>query len=416
MKSQSILILFSDAFPFDIREPHLTDEVDYLFNSFERVYIFSTHPNTHILFSLPSNVKVYSVTVSIHLINKLKSLQYIFSDIFLKEYSFVKDRLNSQFSFKKIKIFLAEFCKAQILYKTVDSKLKHEFQDKNQIYIYSFWNNYKAIAAALIKEKHPSVKAFSRAHGWDVYFERHRENYLPGKSFLLEKLDAIYYVSANGLQYSLKIFGKSPNLKLSRMGSFNNFQPKIDKTRDPFHIVSCSNLIPLKRVDLIIQALSILNDEYKISWTHIGDGSLMDSLNIRAKELLSAKKNLSFCFLGFISKKEVKEYYNNNTINLFINVSTTEGLPVSIMEAMSFSIPVIATNVGGSSEIVIDKKNGTLLNENANPEEIAKSIENYIEMDENQYFLMCNAAYSTWKEKFNAEKNYSDFIQEIFSL
>ena len=46
------------------------------------------------------------------------------------------------------------------------------------------------------------------------------------------------------------------------------------------------------------------------------------------------------------------DYYKNNIIDIFINLSASEGIPVSIMDAISFGIPCIATNVGGTGEIV----------------------------------------------------------------
>ncbi|MFR4320263.1 MAG: glycosyltransferase [Blautia massiliensis (ex Durand et al. 2017)] len=44
-----------------------------------------------------------------------------------------------------------------------------------------------------------------------------------------------------------------------------------------------------------------------------------------------------------------------------MNVSSSEGIPVSIMEATSFGIPGIATDAGGTKEIIRDKENGVLL-------------------------------------------------------
>ena len=57
-------------------------------------------------------------------------------------------------------------------------------------------------------------------------------------------------------------------------------------------------------------------------------------------------------FTGPISNNKVFELYRTTPIDLFINVSKSEGIPVSIMEALSVSIPVLATNCGGIEEIV----------------------------------------------------------------
>lgn len=55
--------------------------------------------------------------------------------------------------------------------------------------------------------------------------------------------------------------------------------------------------------------------------------------------------------------------YSEHPVDVFINLSTNEGVPVSIMEAISFDIPIVATDVGGTSEIVTDET-GILVSSN----------------------------------------------------
>jgi glycosyltransferase involved in cell wall biosynthesis len=69
----------------------------------------------------------------------------------------------------------------------------------------------------------------------------------------------------------------------------------------------------------------------------------------------------------------VPRFYSNNPVDLFLNVSESEGIPVSIMEAMAAGIPVIATDVGGSAEIVDDSV-GTIVPADTTAESLAKSI------------------------------------------
>ena len=65
-------------------------------------------------------------------------------------------------------------------------------------------------------------------------------------------------------------------------------------------------------------------------------------------------------FMGYVPNVEIMQFMEESNVDVFINLSTSEGVPVSIMEAQSYGIPVIATNVGGTGEI-IDKDNGILL-------------------------------------------------------
>ena len=70
-------------------------------------------------------------------------------------------------------------------------------------------------------------------------------------------------------------------------------------------------------------------------------------------EKLGDLKNISFKFIGNITNKKVYELYRKNQIDPLINLSLSEGLPVTFMEAFSFAVPVLAINVGGIKEIII---------------------------------------------------------------
>ena len=85
------------------------------------------------------------------------------------------------------------------------------------------------------------------------------------------------------------------------------------------------------------------------------------------------------------------------------------------MEAMSFGIPVIATDVGGTSEIVNDL-NGYLLKKDISKEFIASKITEFYYLSKGAKKRMRISAFNTWNEKYNSEKNYTQFIEYILSL
>ena len=99
-----------------------------------------------------------------------------------------------------------------------------------------------------------------------------------------------------------------------------------------FRIVSCSNLISIKRVDLLIQSLALV-DDLEVEWVHFGDGALMTELRTLSRQLLGPKPNISYNFRGRVPNWELINYYSENEIDLFITVSKWDGIPVSIMEA-----------------------------------------------------------------------------------
>lgn len=105
--------------------------------------------------------------------------------------------------------------------------------------------------------------------------------------------------------------------------------------------------------------------------------------------------------------------YEKESFDLFVNVSSSEGIPVSIMEAMSFGIPCIATDVGGSGEIVIDRYNGILLKDDFRIQDFIQALDWYLKMDSNTILELRKNVYLSWERKYNAETNYTEFVEEL---
>ena len=182
------------------------------------------------------------------------------------------------------------------------------------------------------------------------------------------------------------------------------------------HVLSCSYIRPDKRLELIISTFSNITD-VTIYWTHIGEGSKAESYRSDIKELAKEKlhSNIHYTFLGDLSNEEVLRYYQSSRVDLFINLSSAEGIPVTIMEAMSFGIPTLATDVGGTREIV-NNENGFLLTANPNVDIVVADIKEFYNSSTEQKNEKSNMAFNTWKQYFDAEFNYSDFYKNICRL
>jgi glycosyltransferase involved in cell wall biosynthesis len=98
----------------------------------------------------------------------------------------------------------------------------------------------------------------------------------------------------------------------------------------------------------------------------VGDGYLRKNLEKKVTEMHLAN---NITFTGF--QENVFTYLKK--MDVFVLPSRTEGTPLSILEAMSVGIPVIATNVGGIPEIVIDNETGLLVSPES-PLDLANSI------------------------------------------
>ena len=118
--------------------------------------------------------------------------------------------------------------------------------------------------------------------------------------------------------------------------------------------------------------------------------------------------------LGNLSNVDVYNYYKKNSIDLFINVSIFEGLPVSIMEALAFGIPCLATKTGGVSEIINDN-NGKLIEKRITYNQLANEI-NIILKNKDRWILKRSIARETASKKYNAHLNYNNFIDILYNL
>ena len=130
---------------------------------------------------------------------------------------------------------------------------------------------------------------------------------------------------------------------------------------------------------------------------------------------LLKKGNYSFTFHGYTQNQFLIDYLNSNYFDLMINTSSSEGIPVSMMEAQSFGIPIIATNVGGTSEIV-NMSNGVLLNSNPTPKEIAQELMSFYNLDVNKKRSKRKASYETWKKYYQAKVNFDFFGKQLVNI
>jgi len=109
---------------------------------------------------------------------------------------------------------------------------------------------------------------------------------------------------------------------------------------------------------------------------------------------------------------QIMEFYNTNNVDLLINTSSSEGIPVSIMEAQSFGIPVIATDTGGTAEI-ITKETGILLPVDFDIAGLARKIEYLLNLDLSEKARMKREIYDNWHTNFNAFTNFEKFIGDL---
>lgn len=284
--------------------------------------------------------------------------------------------------------------------------------DKKAVF-YSYWSGYFQMSAVMLKKKYSYLRVISRLHGMDLYNERYVGGRQPFKKSMDLKTEKLVFACEYGMKYYIQQFSNNNSkdkYEVCRLGTEKIIKVQNSLQSNVFCLVSCSNVIPLKRVEIIVDALSRICD-FKIKWVHFGDGESLDSVKKRAFEKIS--DNITIQFMGYVENEKIREYYEKYPVDCFITTSSTEGgCPVSITEAMSASIPVIGTNVGGITEMI--NGNGVLLPENPTTLEIEKAIRYIYNLDDEQRQKMCKRSLEIWRQFFD-EKNNAQHIVEILS-
>lgn len=285
--------------------------------------------------------------------------------------------------------------------------------------IYTYWFYTQTLAIALHKNELKNIRLISRIHGYDLYKERNRNGRQPFRTLMDKETDCLFFIADAGLKYYLKDIERKNEFKykLCRLGTFCNKDyseiARLQKKSEVFLIVSCSNVIPLKRVNCIVEALAKISD-FDMKWIHFGDGSELKETKELAFKLLKDKRNIKYCFKGQSDNKDICSFYENYRVDCFLTVSASEGCPVSIQEALSYGIPVVASAVGEIPIMV--NENGILLNEYPTPGETAEAILKMYHMSEEEKSNMRRKSRILWENYFNGENNYRLFLDELNRL
>lgn len=399
------LFLYTIDFPYGETEPYLNNELPYLSRNFFKVVIIAEKKEQR-SFNLPDNVEVYFLK-ELETNETKKALVFKNSfnllQILLKEFFATEEKL---FFIKRWKLTVSELIQALLISEKIKNVLKSQIKP---VIHYSFWMNAFPLALSILRKKNEISSFVFRVHGFDLYKERWPKGFIPYRNTNYKYASAIFAVSDVGLNYISANFSYSEKARRSYLGTAENGTNPFKEHE--FVIATCSSIIPLKRLNLLAESLKHVS--FPLIWYHFGDGKKEE------KELLditiqSLPKHITVHLKGQVNQQTLFDFYNSTPVSVFVNVSETEGLPVSVMEAASFGIPIIATNVGGTREIVNDKT-GILVKKDISSDELASVIENFK-----------GGKYNTpearkevkrfWENQFSAAHNYQDFCKQLQTL
>lgn len=396
------LFFFTAQYPYGKAETFIENELNYLSGKFTKIYIFP----------LQYEGPVRSVPVNAEIIDWKKEYTYNAFRLLFKNFSkfislFFKDlkRCEQKKEFIKKSLEWKSMVLQNMARTDAINKILDGLSASNTVF-YTFWFNEWATVLSLLTHKNKIPFYCSRVHGYDLYEERWELQMIPLMSFHMETVKKVVAISKNGSDYLRRKFPAfSEKIKLNYLGVINNGTNPFSKS-SVFTIVSCSNLIPLKRVHLIIEILKSV--QTPLNWIHFGDGFLKEELQQKSQLL---PPHIAVDFKGWYTNDQVMDFYRNNTVHLLMHVSETEGLPVALMEAASFGIPLLATDVGGTNEIV-NSETGFLIPANFNPTEIARLIDNFKEGAQNSEHFRANVK-KFCNENFDSLKNCEKFYSQL---
>jgi len=227
-------------------------------------------------------------------------------------------------------------------------------------------HDYKTDVLAWLLSKCEDVVALSTVHGWTGHSARERWFYYPLDKHVLSWFPKLIAVSSD-VGHELIRFGASSDRVVTVLNGIDHEAFVRERARekpirqalqiedDDFVIGAVGRLEPQKRFDVLIDAFAELRPKYpKARLLIAGDGSLRESL---ASRISSRGLDATCRLLGH--RTDVVELHH--AFDLFVQSSDYEGTPNAVLEAMALETPAVATNAGGTAEILRHEIDGLIV-------------------------------------------------------
>ncbi|MEN9333595.1 MAG: hypothetical protein RLY35_775 [Bacteroidota bacterium] len=402
------VIIYTKQFPFGLRESYLLDEIPLLREKFDLIFFY---PYAEFEFNYDTarlkedhQIKILNFNLAPKNINLSSRLLFSFnaSKLLIREIIFSRQGIMGlkriKQNFQRLYHFAAQ---AQILGRWLQ-------EQSGKFIHYHYWLHDGLVISEMssIAKRQPH---FARAHSIDLY---HKDwplgGYLPFEKIKLKLAKRIYSVSKHGLAY-LRANHPQWDFKFNYqpLGVSLDHQPIIQQPLPK--ILTISFIGKVKNLNRMIEFMKLLKQDF--TWVHIGSGTkeseaqLIDDCN---------KENISFEYLGYLTKTQINSYLTKNQMAFFANTSSWEGVPVSMMEAGIYGIPFIATAIPGNLEIV-NPTNGFIMPLTGDLQKLADQI-SFCYKNEKIWKTTAVEAQKTIFTQYNAQNNYSVFFDEIKTI
>lgn len=411
------LLLATESFPYGRGEKSfILPELKRLAEDYDITILCHADRAEAVAAELPETVRVICLgRPVIRIKDKIKALLHYIShrDGWCEIKEILSDKIN-----RKERLYQSLAFYAQALADEQSLKKSGALSKDDSVIYYSFWYTYFCYSMVRMKRRYPNFRILTRTHGHDLYHERIPGGRQPFRHQMERKLEKIVFACEYGRNYyEANVRGQHTNpdrLSVCRLGIEPAMRQMPYRESGVFHLLSCSNVIGLKRLELIIDGLADMED-IQVQWTHIGDGEDFEHVKRYAAERLAGRDNISYHFMGYLENVAVRDYYMTHQVDCFITTSATEGgCPVSIQEAMSYGVPVIGTQAGGITEMI--DGNGILLPENPTGQDVAEAIGKMYHLEKKVYQEMQRQSLRIWEKEFDIRKaaiNISQILEQV---
>ncbi len=251
------------------------------------------------------------------------------------------------------------------------------------------WGTYAAYLRSSLR-----VPWLAWAEGSDLLLYPHKyRGWHKIEKLLRENVDAVVLVS-EALNRKAQEITSLPRLVIP-----NGFNRELFSFAEgpppgpPFELAAVGNLSPVKGFDILLEAMKILGNGYRL--TLVGDGQERTRL-----ETIAAEAQLQVNFTGALAPDKLPEILKR--AHLFCLPSRSESFGIAALEALGCGTPVVASRVGGLPEIIIQGKNGFLFTP-GNARELAHNINLAVTRTWDRPFISKNAherfSWSNWADR-----------------
>lgn len=211
---------------------------------------------------------------------------------------------------------------------------------------------------------------------------------------------------------------KSKIVSTHYLGLFGNYEKSEklkNKIREEFGIseqmvvMACIAFdSPLKGLDILLEAFAKVAEKHKQITLILIGAEPSQSIYPQMADELGLSKYIKWAGIRDEAWRIL------NAADIYIQPSRSEGLPLAILEAMSFKLPVVATRVGGIPEAVVDGETGYLA-DFANAESLSDAIEKMLVQPE-KWRIMGKAGYFRYQQLFKGKNSIKTLVERYYKV